>query len=273
MAVITVSRQLGSLGTKIAQKVAEVLQYEFVDKEKIGMTLATYGLPELDLEKFDEKKPPLWDSLQMQRRKFLHFLQAVLTDYARKGKVILVGRGGQVLLRDLPGVLHLRMIAPFEVRLRRFMEQEKTDEKQAARVLRRSDRDSAGFIHSFFDMDWDDPALYDLVINTQKISVDTAVEIILKSSRSPEIQEGGRRAQERLLEMALTQKAEAALLGILGVEVRHVNLQVEKGDVILRGAVGSAEEKEKCQRALAGLEGVRRVDNQLLVTEYYRFGG
>ena len=59
MAVITVSRQLGSLGTEIAQKVAEVLQYEFVDKEKIGMTLATYGLPELELEKFDEKKPPL----------------------------------------------------------------------------------------------------------------------------------------------------------------------------------------------------------------------
>jgi cytidylate kinase len=273
MAVITVSRQLGSLGTEIAQKVAEVLRYEFVDKEKIGMNLATYGLPEPELEKFDEKKPPLWDSLQIQRKKFLHFLQAVLTDHARKGNVILVGRGGQVLLRDLPGVLHLRMIAPFEVRLRRFMEQEKTDEKQAARVLRRSDRDSAGFIHSFFDVDWDDPALYDLVINTQKISVQTAVKIILESSRSPEIQEGGRRAEEKLLDIALKQKAEATLLGILGVEVRHVNLQVEKGDVVLRGAVGSAGEKEKCQRALAGLEGVRRVDNQLLVTEHYRFGG
>jgi hypothetical protein len=57
MAVITVSRQLGSLGTEMAQKVAEVLQYEFVDKEKIGKALATYGLPEPDLEKFDEKNP------------------------------------------------------------------------------------------------------------------------------------------------------------------------------------------------------------------------
>lgn len=273
MAVITVSRQLGSLGTEVAQKVAEVLQYEFVDKEKIGKTLATYGLPELELEKFDEKKPPLWDSLQMQRRKFLHFLQAVLTDYARKGNVIMVGRGGQVLLRDLPGVLHLRVVAPFEVRLRRFMEREKIDEKQATRILRRSDRDSAGFIHSFFDVDWDNPALYDLVINTHKVSVDTAVKIILESSRSPEIQEGGRKAEEKLLDIALKQKAEAALLGILGVEIRHVNLQIEKGDVILRGAVGSAEEKEKCERALAGLKGVGQVDNQLFVTEHYRFGG
>jgi hypothetical protein len=74
MAVITVSRQLGSLGTEIAQKPAEVLQYEFVDKEKVAKALGTYGLPQPDLERFDEKKPPFWDSLQVQRRKFLHFL-------------------------------------------------------------------------------------------------------------------------------------------------------------------------------------------------------
>ncbi len=60
MLVITVSRQLGSLGTEIAQKVGEILHYEIIDKEKIGKALASYGLPELELEKFDEKKPPLW---------------------------------------------------------------------------------------------------------------------------------------------------------------------------------------------------------------------
>jgi hypothetical protein len=209
----------------------------------------------------------------MQRRKFLHFLQAVLYDYARKGNVIMVGRGGQVLLRDLPGVLHLRVVAPFELRLRRFMEQEKIDEKQATRILRRSDRDSAGFIQSFFDVDWDNAALYDLVVNTHKISVDAAVKIILESIHCPEVEEGGKKAGEKLLDIALQQRAEATLLGVLGVEIRHVNLQIEKGGVILRGAVGSAEEKEKCERALAGLEGVKRVDNQLFVTEHYRFGG
>ena len=80
-------------------------------------------------------------------------------------------------------------------------------------------------------------------------------------------------AGEKLLDIALQQKAEATLLGVLGVEIRHVNLQIEKGAVILRGAVGSAEEKEKCERAIAGLDGVKSVDNQLFVTEHYRFGG
>lgn len=273
MAVITVSRQLGSLGTEIAQRVSEVLHYEFVDKEKMERALAAYGLPEPEMEKFDEKKPPLWDSLQIQRRKFLHFIQAVIYDYAQRGNVILVGRGGQVLLKDLPGVLHLRVIAPFEVRLRRFLEQEGTDEKQAARILRRSDRDSAGFIHSFFDVNWDDPALYDLVINTQKVSPATAVQLILECVRSSEIQKAGKRAEEKLVDMALVQKVEAILLGILGVDIRHINIQVEGGAVTLRGAVGSGMDKKNCQEAVSGLEGVKRVDNQLFVTEYYRFGG
>jgi cytidylate kinase len=189
MAVITVSRQMGSLGTEIAQILAERLQYEYVDKDKIGKVLTTYGLPELDLEKFDEKKPPFWDSWQIQRKKFLHFLEAGIYEFARKGNVVIVGRGGQVLLKDLPGVFHLRVIAPLAVRVQRVLAEEK-DEKQTARLLRRNDRDSEGFIRSFFDMDWDDPNLYDLVINTQKVSAESAAEMILTTAQSREIQEG-----------------------------------------------------------------------------------
>jgi len=66
---------------------------------------------------------------------------------------------------------------------------------------------------------------------------------------------------------------EAALLGILGMDIRHINIQIERGIVTLRGAVSSAADKESCQRAVSGLEGVRKIDNQLLLTEYYRFGG
>jgi cytidylate kinase len=271
MAVITVSRQMGSLGTEIAQILAERLQYEYVDKDKIGKVLATYGLPELDLEKFDEKKPPFWDSWQIQRKKFLHFLEAGIYEFARKGNVVIVGRGGQVLLKDLPGVFHLRVIAPLAVRVQRVLAEEK-DEKQTARLLRRNDRDSEGFIRSFFDMDWDDPNLYDLVINTQKVSAESAAEMILRTAQSREIQEGEKRAEEKLTEMALIQKVEATLLGLMGVDGRHINAQVEKEVVTLRGSVPSAKDRENCEKAIAALDGVKKVDNQILITEYYRFG-
>jgi len=273
MSVITISRQLGSLGTEIARGVAEKLDYEYVDKEKIGKTLTEYGLPEPDVERFDEKKPPFWDSWQIQRRKFLHFIQAVIYDLAGKGNVVIVGRGGQVLLKDLPGVLHLRIVAPFELRVRRTIEREGGDEKQVARSLRRSDRDSDGFIRSFFDVDWNDQNLYDLIINTQKFSVETAVSVILESVQSPKVREGEKRGKEKLADRALMQKVEATLLDILGIDIRHTNIQIEKGVVTLRGAVSSPVEKENCQQALSKIAGVNRVYNQLLTTEHFRFGG
>jgi osmotically-inducible protein OsmY len=94
----------------------------------------------------------------------------------------------------------------------------------------------------------------------------------LKAAQSREIQEGEKRAEEKLTAMALTQKVEATLLGLMGVDGRHMNAQVEKGVVTLRGSVPSVKDREKCEKAVAALEGVKRVDSQILITEYYRFG-
>ena len=271
MSVITISRQLASLGTEIAQAVAETLHYEYVDKEKIAGALADYGLPALEIERFDEKKPPFWDSLQFQRWKFIHFIQAMIYDFASKGNVVLVGRGGQVLLKDLPGVLHVRVIAPFDVRVRRIMQQGGKDERQAAEILRRNDRDSSGFIRSFFDMDWDDPDFYDLVLNTQKFTVDTGVQMILESIHSLEVKENGKKTGEKLADLALAQKVEAALLDILGTDIRYMKVKAERGTVILKGAVTSDIYKENCLRTAAKIPGVNRVDNQLSVSPYYKY--
>ena len=272
MSVITISRQLGSLGTEIAQAMAEKLNYEYMDKGRIAEVMADYGLPASEVERLDEKKPPFWDSLQIQRRKFLHLIQAMIYDFARKDNVVIVGRGGQVLLKDFPGVLGVRIVAPFDVRIRRIMEKERGDERHAAEILRRSDRDSAGFIQSFFDADWDDPNLYDLVINTQKLSVDTGVKMILESVHSPEIKEGEKRTKEKLADLALVQKVEATLLGMLGTDIQSINVKAERGTVILTGTVASNAYKDYCQRGAASIAGINKVDNQLLVSGVYKYG-
>ena len=131
MSVITVSRELGSQGIEIAQAVANRFNYQCVDKEKIGIALADCGLPQIEIEKLDEKKPSFWDSWTIDRNKFFHHLQMMIYEYAQKNNVVIVGRGGQILLKDLPGVLHVRVFAPFDVRIRRIMEQQGVKEKQA----------------------------------------------------------------------------------------------------------------------------------------------
>jgi cytidylate kinase len=271
MSIVTISRQLGSLGTEIAQGVAEKLSYEYVDKKKVTEALSPYGLFAADVEKFDEKKPTFWDSFQIQKKKFLHSLEAVIYDFARKGNVVIVGRGGQVLLRDLPGVLHVRISASFSIRLKRIMALEGGDEKKASRILNQSDRDSAGFLRSFFDVDWEDRGLYDLMINTEKLSAETGVKLIMDSVSSPEIQEGGKGIDARLIDLALTQKVEVILMGIIGIGFENVTVQVKGGMVRLGGFAASETLKEDCLRAAARIEGVNNVDgNQFHVrTPYY----
>jgi len=271
MPVITISRQLGSLGTEIAREVAEKLNYEYADKEMVGKIMGGYGIAAPEMDKFDEKRPPFWDSLSIQRKNFLHFIQMAIYDLARKSGVVIVGRGGQILLRDLPGTLHVRIFAPLNVRLRRLMESEGVDEKQAGLMIRQSDHDSSGYIKSFFNADWDDSSLYDLLINTEKLSVETGAKSIIESVNSPEIQAGAGKAAEKLADLSLVQRVEAKLLEILGDEVWHVEIRAEKGIVFLSGAVTSPLNKENCDRAVAGLEGVERVENQLSLFQYYRF--
>jgi cytidylate kinase len=111
------------LGREIAHAVANELNYEYIDKDKIGKALRDYGLSAFEVETFDEKPPPFWDYMDMQKKKLLHIIQALIHGFARKDNVVIVGRGGQVLLKGFPGVLHVRIIAPFDLRVQRIREQ------------------------------------------------------------------------------------------------------------------------------------------------------
>jgi len=271
MSVITISRQLGSLGTQIARAVANELNYEYIDKDKIGKELRDYGLSAFEAETFDEKPPLFWDYMDMQKKKFLHIIEALIHDLARKDNVVIVGRGGQVLLKDFPGVLHVRIVAPFDLRIQRIIERGGGDRRQAMESLRRSDRDSAGFMRGFFDVDWDDPTLYDLMINTRHLSAEEAGRMITEPARSLEIKEGGRRNREELEDLALVQKVETSLQVVLGNGLRQIDITAERGVVSLKGTVASNVLKEDCQNAVACIKGVNLVNNQLSVAEPYGY--
>jgi len=265
MAIITVSRQLGSFGDEIAQNVANHLNYEYVDKLKIGEAVALQGLPAAQMEKFDEKKPSFWDAFSDQRKKFSHTIRAVLYDFAGKNNTVILGRGGQVLLKNLPGTLHVRIIAPFETRMERIIEQEHYDSRNGDRILRRSDRESFGYIRSFFGADWDDKNLYDLIVNTKVISIDTGVKMIVDTISSEKYQGSFEQTVEKLSDLALLQKAETLLMEMSDVEDRVSVLKVEKGVVILTGLVHSAEIKEECENKISEIKGVIRIKNEILV--------
>jgi cytidylate kinase len=268
MAVITISRELGSLGDEIAKAVAESLHYQCADKELIWKLMRGYGLQLTDLQGLDEKMPSHWDFLSMQRRIFLNFIEKAIYDLAGKGRVVIVGRGGQLVLKELPGALHVRIFAPRNVRIRRLMERAGFSENQANQIILQNDHDSSGYIRSFFNADWSDPRLYHLLVNTGAVAAETAAELIIKAVHSPTIQSGTERAPEKIANLVLVQESGAKLMEVLGSEVRNIKVTAEKGVLFLSGTVTSKFQKENSERAVIGLEGVKRVDNQISVLQY-----
>ncbi|MGD9369267.1 MAG: cytidylate kinase family protein [Desulfobacteraceae bacterium] len=261
MAVITISRQKGSFGNQIAKAVAERLRYNRVGKAEISDALADQGLEALVFEKFDGRRPSIWHSLSQQKKQFIHFLRAAVYDFARRGNVVILGRGGQVLLKGIPATLHVRIVAPFGTRVRRLMEMADFSRRKAENELLLSDHDSSGFIRSYFDINWSDIDMYDLVLNTRTMSVETGVSLIAAAVASREFGESTKAVETNLENMALVEKAKGVLVGFPGISLTGV--EVTNGEMVLTGLARSKENIEHCKSAVESISGVKKVRTKL----------
>lgn len=119
--------------------------------------------------------PSLWEL-------FHHTCDTILK-LARMGNVILIGRGAHVLTRGMPWVLRVRVVAPFEYRLKRAMKETGLPEGRAWRRLRQDDQARAAYIRSHFNESVDDPFAYDLALNTANWTTEECAGILLEALR------------------------------------------------------------------------------------------
>ncbi len=268
MAIITISREMGSGGIPIAHKVAEKLGYQLVDGEMIMASAAAYGLSPEAVEQADEKPPHFVDTLDSKQFLDLHLIELIILEAALKGNVVIYGRGGQDLLKDINSVLRTRIIAPFEERVERWAEREWLDPDRARYLVRKSDQQRAGFIKYYFDRDWDDSVHYDLVINTQRLSEDKAVQIICESIKDENL-EGVKASSKKLLtDLILRKRVEIAILSSDNIDAYLLEISVENGTVTLAGQLHSTAEKRAAEKQARSVEGVKDLQNDIKVVEY-----
>ena len=265
MAIITISRQTGSLGDEIAKATAEKLGYEYIEKSQISKALSSLGFSVSEIDRYDEKKPNLWQSLKTQKESFAHLIRAAVYKLASRKNVVIVGRGGQVILKDVPGVLHVRVIAPYATRVSRLMKQEKYDGKTAERIIRQSDRDSSGYLSTYFDTNVDYSQLYDLVINTRAMTLNEGVELITRAANADQIKEISLMSAT-LFDLALSHQGKAALVEI-SRELGWIDLEVKQGIATLSGVVNSPPVKIDCEKTVLNIQGIKSLDNQLKVRD------
>jgi len=114
---------------------------------------------------------------------YVHMMEMVIRDLAQEGNVVMVGRGGQVVLRDTPQALHVQIVASFQHRVATLVQREGIEERESLARLRASDRARRDYLRRYHQIEWLDPILYDLVINTAKISSPLAAELIVNTYR------------------------------------------------------------------------------------------
>lgn len=268
MAIITISRQMGSGSIPIAHEIADRLGYTLVDGDAIMQVAASYGLSAESVEQADEKPPHFVEQMDFQQEIDLHLIELIVLEYALKGNVIIYGRGGQDLLHDIRSVLRIRIIAPFEDRVEHWAEREWLDPDRARVLLRKSDQQRAGFIQYYFDRDWNDPLGYDLTINTQRLSLDMAVKIISESISDQNLVECKADCKKRLKDLVLRKRVEIAILSSGKVDAYLLEISAADGVVSLSGQVHSRAEKKEALKLAQNVEGVTEIHEDIKVVEF-----
>ncbi len=190
MAIITISRQMGSLGFEVGNLVANCLGYRVVWRELINEAAQRAGAPEVALAVIDELGLLGLNPTAKNSAAYIHAVDAVVTELAAQGNVVLIGRAGQRILANFPGTLHVRLIAPLDLRVQRLMERQHISNEAARSQIEASDLHRRQYLKRHYHVDWDDPSLYDLVINTGRISSRAACELICMAARAIDTQGG-----------------------------------------------------------------------------------
>jgi cytidylate kinase len=264
MSIITISRGTASGGQALAERVAAKLGWPCLSNEVIVEAAKRYNVPEPELVKAFEKAPTFWEKLTASRRVYLTFVQAAMCEYAEQGHLVYHGHAGHELLPGIRHVLKVRLVAPLEYRIRAVMERDpRLDRKGAMRYIAQVDEERTSRMRYLFDVDWRDPYQYDLVLSLDKLTVDSACDLVIQAVQWEQFQptEASRRALQNL---ALSSRIRAALEAHPQFSPYDLDIGVEEGVVTLAGTLPSDDAIQQAVNIAEQASGVKRVLNQLV---------
>lgn len=178
MDVITISRQLGSMGSEVAKEVSRRLGFRLVWRDLINQAAIRAGAPEVALATIDDLGLLGISPTASVQRAYISAVHTVMEELANEGKVVVVGRAGQMILRGHPNVLHVKIIAPVELRISRIAKKQGIVLDAARAQVEASDASRRKYLKRYYGVNWEDSNLYDLTINTVRLNVNAASELI-----------------------------------------------------------------------------------------------
>lgn len=201
--LITISRQYGAGGSEVARRVAQALDWAVVDNEFIEQVAQRAGLAPEEVAQREERAPSFIERLSLTLASsapelfppetgttedrdevtVVRMTESLVAELAEEGRAVLVGRAAPAVLGQGGDALHVKLVAPVEFRLAQACSRLSLDPKEAREVLQRTDKNRARYHREYYRRDWDDPANYDMVLNTGRLGFDGATTVIVARAR------------------------------------------------------------------------------------------
>ncbi len=263
MPVIALTQGMGSLAQDIAEQLADDLKLSTLQHEVAERVAEKMHVSKSLINRLRGGKAGALERMRTDRHALAIYTAEEVLDAAARGNVVIRGWGATQLLRAVPHIPCVRIMRPFDQRVDWLMKELGTDDRGLAEAeIRRSDQASASRMNDRFGVHWGDPVLFDLVINTERLSVQSCVDQLKALLQQPEFAEtAGSRAL--LQGMALSAQVRAALNAHDGTRAVDVAIESANGRVTLRGIVADDAEKSAAEQVTNGVAGVASVDNQL----------
>lgn len=271
MNILTISRLVGSYGDEIAALVAEKMGLELIGRNGLHELAQSCDTEYKDACELYETEhgPAFFERLFFDRPSHKSLFEALAYEQASRGNVVIIGRGAQIVLRDVPGVFSVRVVAPLETRIERMKKRLNCWNEEAREYIERYDQERETLIHTIFGKHDEDWPVYDMILNTSKFSAEDAAEIVIHSMRKLAEPADEAAAREKLKNCAIAKRIETLIRRKLSSAVaRNVEITAESGGVItISGRIGEKRDKEKVEKLVSSYPGVTRIENQLKYTE------
>lgn len=253
-------------GATFAECVACHLGYPCLAREVLVEAAAKLGVPEQTLRCKLEDGPGFWERLTSDRGIYLTALQSALADACIRGDLVYHGHAGHLLLKGMPNLFRVRLVAPMEMRIQAVMKNQGLDSKAARDYIRQVDQQRILWTKFLYGVDWRNPANYDVVINLREISINTGCAMV---ASMVSLHEYARTPQKmkQFADFALACRIKLALA--TNVKTKAVSFQVKAdagrvevfGDVAVSGVLVKPNKPSErdIREIVEGMDGVTEV--------------
>ena len=264
MPLVAMTREMGSLGKDVAALVAERVGNQVVHHEIIDNLANKMRLRKSHVIRFLEGKAGIWERLTADKTSMAIYTADETFSLAENGKVAVIrGWGAGHLLRRVPHVISVRVCAPMELRVKRMMERLNTDDRDfVENEIRLSEEAHRAITRRHFGISWQHSDQYDLVLNTERLTVEECADEVVNLLDDPNFQETPD-SQRIFNDFALAAHVRSALRQDPRTSKMQVSITAENGVVTLSGLVDAGEEPKHAVEVTAMVPGVKNVVNGL----------